>query len=116
MKKNLSMILVILLAGIMLSSCSLLPTSQLESIFSNTAETQITSGSIASDGVSQDADTVTISKAEYEKYRMFSDMFEIFDAADKSFFQDFDKEKVVEYAVRGLMAGLDDPYSLYFYP
>ncbi len=116
MKKNLSMILVILLAGIMLSSCSLLPTSQLESIFSNTAETQITSGSIASDGVSQDADTVTISKAEYEKYRMFSDMFEIFDAADKSFFQDFDKEKVVEYAVRGLMAGLDDPYSFYYNP
>ena len=43
-------------------------------------------------------------------------MYSIFDAANEIFYQETDQDKMVEYAVRGLMSGLDDPYSFYYTP
>ena len=65
---------------------------------------------------SMQGDTVMISREEYEKYKQFSEMFDIFDAANESFYVETNKEQMIEYATRGLMAGLDDPYSFYYSP
>ena len=43
-------------------------------------------------------------------------MFTIYDAANESFYQEPDEDKMVEYAIRGLMTGLEDPYSFYYDP
>jgi len=43
-------------------------------------------------------------------------MYDIFDYANKNFYQETDPKQLVEYATRGLMLGLDDPYSFYYNP
>ncbi len=111
MKKRM-MVILLTLCVMMLSSCALIPASRLESMFVSDQDTNISSGETAS----KNDNTVTISKEEYEKYLKFSEMFSIYDAANENFYQETDPDKMVEYAIRGLMAGLDDPYSYYYNP
>ena len=113
MKKTMLMVIVIVMAAV-LSSCSMIPASRLESMFGNDSDSSINSGAYTNGG--SGTDTVTISREEYEKYRQFGEMYAIMDAAKESFYQEVDEDKLVEYATRGLMAGLDDPYSFYYNP
>ena len=98
-----------------LSSCSLIPATKLESMFNETAGSYIVSG-YSENNVSADPDTVIISRDEYEKYQKFSEMFTIYDIAKEYFYQEPDTDLMTEYAIRGLMAGLEDPYSFYYNP
>lgn len=111
MKKK-CLVVAILLSALMLSACSVIPASTLEAMFRPDRDTVITSG----ETVTGSNDTVSISREEYEKYQQFSEMFSIYDAAKEVFYQDVDTQKMAEYATRGLMAGLDDPYSFYYNP
>ena len=116
--KRVSLMLAVVMMGLMLSSCALIPATRLEAMFRTDTESPVISS-----GTDNSTDTVTISRAEYEKYRQdaekvarFSDMFTILDAASQDFYQEPDIQKMTEYATRGLMAGLDDPYSFYYNP
>ena len=115
MKKSISAAVLALLIHMLLSSCTLIPASRLEAMFSTSENMPLKSGETA---VSQEknsgTDSVTISRKEYEKYQQFAEMFDIFDAANESFYQETDPGQMVEYAIRGMMAGLDDPYSFYY--
>ena len=115
MKKKMLILTALLTALMVLSSCSVLSASRLEAMFRSDAESRVDSGESKQETETR-ADTVTISREEYERYRQFSDMFTIMDAANKNFYQETDPEKMIEYATRGLMAGLDDPYSFYYNP
>ncbi|MCR5567418.1 MAG: PDZ domain-containing protein [Clostridiales bacterium] len=124
MKKKL-LILTVLLCAALLCSCTVIPASKLEAMFRTDRETNISSGSgsepqsTAAPGTKPAgsvSDTVTISREEYDKYRQFSEMFEIYDFAKNYFYQEPDTDKMTEYAIRGLMNGLDDPYSFYYNP
>lgn len=108
MKKKVLFILTILIITLSLSSCSIIPASTLEAMFRTD---EYTASTTADQG-----DMVMISRDEYEKYKLFSEMFDIYDAANDSFYVETDRDKMVEYATRGLMAGLDDPYSFYYTP
>ncbi len=61
-------------------------------------------------------DTVTISRKEYEFYQQFSEMYELYNDAFQVLYKDVDSEKLAEYAARGLLAGLGDPYTFYYSP
>lgn len=115
MKKKMLILTALLTALMVLSSCSVLSASRLEAMFRSDAESRVDSGESRQETEIR-ADTVTISREEYERYRQFSDMFTIMDAANKNFYQETDPDKMIEYATRGLMAGLDDPYSFYYNP
>lgn len=115
MKKKMLILTALLTALMVLSSCSVLSASRLEAMFRSDAESRVDSGESRQETETR-ADTVTISREEYERYRQFSDMFTIMDAANKNFYQETDPDKMIEYATRGLMAGLDDPYSFYYNP
>ena len=108
MKKKVLFILTILIMTLSLSSCSIIPASTLEAMFRTD---EYTASTTADQG-----DMVMISRDEYEKYKLFSEMFDIYDAANDSFYVETDRDKMVEYATRGLMARLDDPYSFYYTP
>ena len=104
--------------AVLLGSCTIIPGSKLEAMFRNDQHT-----SVISSGTQSAGDTVTISREEYEKYQQdaarveqFSEMFSIMDAANRDFYQETDPQKMVEYATRGLMAGLGDSYSFYYTP
>ena len=81
-------------------------------MFGSGRETTVTSGESAE----TKEDKVTISREEYDKYRQFAELFSIYDAANAYFYQETDPEKMKEYAIKGMMAGLDDPYSFYYNP
>ena len=115
MKKRIMILTMLTAAVLLLSSCSMLPSTSLEAMFRPEKETAVTSGEPYS-SVVQGNDTVTISREEYEKYQMFSEMYDIFDYANKNFYQETDPKQLVEFATRGLMVGLDDPYSFYYNP
>lgn len=110
--KKIHLITAVLLCALLLSACSLIPAPTLKAMFSNDRETYIMSSETSGNG----KDAVTISREEYEKYQLFSEMFSIYDAANEIFYQETDPEQMVEYATRGLMAGLEDPYSFYYDP
>ena len=57
-----------------------------------------------------------ISREEYEKYQKFSEVYSLFDAANMNFYKETDQDKMIEYAARGVLAGLDDPYTYYYNP
>jgi carboxyl-terminal processing protease len=84
-------------------------------MFNETGNSSITSG-YSTGGAAKDSNVVIISKDEYEKYQKFSEMFTIYDTAKDYFYQEPDTDLMVEYAIRGMMAGLDDPYSFYYNP
>ena len=117
--KKIKLVVFTLVTALLLGSCSILPVTKLEAMFGPDSGTAISSGDLNSNNnsaVTGNGDTVTISRADYEKYQKFSDMFSLMDAAGEMFYQDYDEDKMVEYATRGLMAGLDDPYSFYYNP
>lgn len=63
---------------------------------------------------SRNQKTVTISQAEYDRLRRYEDMDEILQYIESWYWQEPDTDYLVETAIRGMMAGLDDPYSFYY--
>lgn len=58
--------------------------------------------------------TVTISQEEYDRLKKYSKMDEILQYIETWYWQEPDVDKLVETATRGLMAGLEDPYTFYY--
>ena len=115
MKKRLMMALFLVMIMALLSSCTFLPSSRLEALFRPETGTVITSGS-PDVLMTTEGDTVTISREEYEKYQRFSEVYSLFDSANQAFYKETDQEKMIEYAARGVLAGLGDPYTYYYNP
>ena len=61
-------------------------------------------------------DTVTISREEYEKYKQFDKLLELMDIVDEGYFEDYDKQSLLDGAADGLLSGLGDPYTFYYTP
>ena len=112
MKKKLLVVCCLVLAAAMLSGCTMLADTLTRTRAMNARAEQTGSEATGSSG----GETVTISKAEYEQLQQFSELTELLNAAGMYFYEDFDKDKLIEYAAKGLMAGLGDPYSFYYNP
>lgn len=63
---------------------------------------------------SKQKDTVTISREEYERLQRFSKMDTILQYVEAWYYQEPDVDALIENATRGLLYGLDDPYSFYY--
>ena len=113
MKKTL---LGLLLFGmlIVLCGCMLVPSAKLEAMF-GTQENSALSAASTEKG-NENGDTVTLSREEFEQYAQFSELVELIGEANLYFYKDFEQDKLLEYAAKGLMAGLGDPYSFYYSP
>lgn len=59
-------------------------------------------------------DTVTISRAEYERLQRYAQMDEILQYIEAWYYQEPDVDALIENATRGLLYGLEDPYSFYY--
>lgn len=63
---------------------------------------------------SKQKDTVTIPREEYERLQRFSKMDTILQYVEAWYYQEPDVDALIENATRGLLYGLDDPYSFYY--
>ena len=111
MKKRILLIISMLCVVCLLSGCSMMNLNQMESMFRKETPEQTQNPAIFG---TNDSDMVTISRVEYEKLEQFSELAELIDIAEETFYQETDRQKMVEYAAKGLMAALDDPYSFYY--
>lgn len=92
MKKKLALVLSLVLCCAMLSGCTTL-TALMGKQMANAA-TDDTSG-----------DTVTISREEYEKYKQFDKLLELMDIVDEGYFEDYDKQSLLDGAADGRSPG-----------
>ena len=116
MKKRLLMLVVLAICMCLLTGCVGseifgLRSPWLESIFGEDTEEENETRP-----ADNQSDTVTISREEYEQYQQFNELIDLIDFAENAFYKDTDREKMLQYAAKGLMAGLDDPYSFYYTP
>ena len=63
---------------------------------------------------SGELETVTISKAEYEQLKRFAPLNETLQYIEAWHLEEADEEKLLDYAAKGMMTGLGDPYSTYY--
>jgi len=106
MKKRIVLLLSLALVACLLSGCAYLPFSGLTSML------DLTGGAAVTDN----GDTVTIPKEQYEKYKQFDKLLEMQEIAEYYFYEEVDPAKLIDGAALGLLTGLDDPYSFYYSP
>ncbi len=95
------MLMLIICLMLMLTSCSLLPTSLSQ---------------VVGDILSSDDDKVTISREEYELLQSYKQLSEMMEIVDQFYYQEPDHEAMMDGASMGLLYGLDDPYTYYYTP
>ena len=61
-----------------------------------------------------EADTVTITRAEYEQLLQFEKLDALMQLVDMYYYEDVDKEEMLDTAALGLIAGIGDVYSTYY--
>ena len=58
--------------------------------------------------------TVTISQEEYDRLQRYAEMDAILQLVEEWYYQEPDVDKMIETATRGLLYGLEDPYTFYY--
>lgn len=91
--------IIALCAALLIFSAALMITGQASGLFDFTGQKQ---------------KTVTISQQEYERLSRYAKMDEILQYVEAWYYQEPDVDALIESATRGLLYGLDDPYSFYY--
>ena len=104
MRKRFSLMLTLALTVCLLCGCAYLPLSGMENMLPGKNEAQVT----------DNGDTVTISKEQYEKYQQFDKLLEIMDIVGENYYQDVETDDLMEGAAQGLLYGVGDPYTFYY--
>ncbi len=60
------------------------------------------------------SDDVTLTREEYERLRQFEKLATVKEYIDTYYYQDVDEDKMLEYALQGMLSSLDDPYTFYY--
>ena len=108
MKKKLMLVVSLILVACMATGCAYLPGLITGDMLTTTTTTRTTSAATG--------DTVTIPRAEYERYQQFDVLLELLDIADAYYYEDVDVQAMLDGAANGLLQGLGDPYTFYYTP
>lgn len=95
--KRFKLMCLALMVSLLLTGCALLPTT-------------------ISDLVTGADDTVTISRAEYDRLQRYAELDEIWQIVEQYYYQEADTEAMLDGAEMGLLYGLGDPYTYYYTP
>lgn len=112
MKKRLALLATLVMMACTLTGCGYLPSA----LLSNMLDTDVLTEGSSSDVVSENSDTVTISREEYERYKQFDTLLELMDLVDYAYFEEYDVQDMLDGAANGLLLGLGDPYTFYYTP
>ena len=95
--KRFKLMCLALMVSLLLTGCALLPTT-------------------ISDLVTGADDTVTITRAEYDRLQRYAELDEIWQIVEQYYYQEPDTEAMLDGAEMGLLYGLGDPYTYYYTP
>ena len=113
MKKKLLFALALVLCVCLLSGCSLMTMASLSNMLPDDDTPRATAAPAAP---AASGDTVTISRADYERYRQFDELLDIMDIVEENYYQDVDTKAMLQGAAAGLLDAIDDPYTFYYTP
>lgn len=111
MKKRFALFLVLVFAAVTLSGCGYLPTALLSNMLNDALLTEKNAPVLSENG-----ETVTITKEEYDRYKQFDTLLELMDLVDYAYFEEYDVQDMLDGAANGLLLGLGDPYTFYYTP
>ena len=114
MKKRVILLVCLLLSALILSGCTLMPLMM--SLSSTGGSKTVQSEPAAAAETETAPDTVTISRAEYERYKQLDKVLELMDDVDAYFYQETDKDTLISGAAAGVLNSLKDPYTFYYTP
>ncbi|MBR6707487.1 MAG: S41 family peptidase [Clostridia bacterium] len=57
---------------------------------------------------------VTITAEEYERLKQFEKLATVKEYIETYYYQDVDNDKMLEYAMQGMLSSLEDPYTFYY--
>ncbi len=97
-KSGMRLLGVMVMISLLLTSCSLLPTSVSDAV---------TGG---------DGDTVTISRAEYERFQQYQELDELRRIVEQYYYLEPDQQAMLDGAEMGLLYGVNDPYTYFYTP
>ena len=95
--KRFKLMCLTLMVSLLLTGCALLPTT-------------------ISDLATGMDDTVTISRAEYDRLQRYAELDEIWQIVEQYYYQEPDTQAMLDGAEMGLLYGLGDPYTYYYTP
>ena len=58
--------------------------------------------------------TVTISREEYERLQQYAKLDEVMQYIEAYYYKEPDKDAMLDYAIQGMLAALDDAYTFYY--
>ena len=99
-KTSVKLLAVVLMLSMLLTGCSLLPTTLSDAL----------------DNAESASDTVTISREEYERLQKYAELDELKKIVEQNFYQEPDEQAMLDGAAAGLLYGLEDPYTFYYTP
>ncbi len=99
------LLMLIICLMLMLTSCSLLPTSLSDAI-----------GSLTAPQTNAQSNVVTMSREEYDKLMKYKELAELMEIVDLYYYQEPDHQAMMDGASMGLLLGLNDPYTFYYTP
>lgn len=96
-QKRFKLMCLMLSVSLLLTGCALLPTT-------------------VSDAAMGKEDTVTISRAEYERLQRYAELDEIWQIVEQYYYQEPNAQDMLDGAEMGLLYGLGDPYTYFYDP
>ncbi len=96
---SVKLLIMMLMVSLLLTGCSLFPTTAADSL---------------RDVMDGGDETVTISKEEYERLQRYAELDELLMTVEAYYYQEPDVDAMFEGAKRGLLYGLEDPYTYYY--
>jgi len=106
MKKKLSLLLALAVAVCLMGSCAYLPLQGLSGMLGDSSSTLVT----------DQGDTVTLSKEDFARYQQFDKLLEMMELVDENFYEEVDVQTMLDGAAAGLLGSLGDPYTFYYTP
>lgn len=106
MKKKLSLLLALAVAVCLMGSCAYLPLQGLSGMLGDSSGTPVT----------DQGDTVTLSKEDFARYQQFDKLLEMMELVDENFYEEVDVQTMLDGAAAGLLGSLGDPYTFYYTP
>ena len=104
MRKQVKMLLALLLVLCVAGGCAYLP------MLSRMPESTLNEGA----PVSQTESTVTISREQYERYRQMDTLLSVMDVVNNYYYKDSDTQTMLDGAAQGMLLSLQDPYTFYY--
>lgn len=106
MKKKLTLLIALAAAVCLMGSCAYLPLQGLSGMLGDSSSAPVT----------DQGDTVTLSKEDYARYQQFDKLLEMMELVDENFYEEVDVQSMLDGAAAGLLGALGDPYTFYYTP